>query len=434
MDFANSQCHFRLGVTMSINVKNFISEYLENNRNDYTQISDAIHEFNEIGFKEFKSAKIQKDYLESKGFKINSGLAKMETAFSAEYGNGGPVIALLGEFDALEGLGHGCGHHLLGTGCVAAAVAIKEYLEAEKAAGKDVKGTVRFYACPAEESGSGKMFLAKDGYFDDVDVALAWHPGNGNGVARTGCLANYQVFYNFHGKSSHAAAVPELGRSALDAVELLDIGVNYLREHIPETARIHYAITNTGGHAPNVVQSEAQVYYMIRAEEQETAKELYERVNKVAQGAALMTETTEDHVILATYANYIPNTVLGDLVEDKAAEYYPDVRNHVDRPGAGKGSTDVGDVSWVVPTAYFHLATWTPGTPGHSQSIVDQGKTQKAYDGMINSAKIMAETAAEIFANPEIVEKAKEEHKNRLGGKVYNPGVPADIIPGAVSI
>lgn len=414
---------------MSVEAKKIIEEYLEANRSDYTKISDAIHDFNEIGFKEFKSAKIQKDYLEANGFKIKSGLAKMETAFSAEYGQGGPVIALLGEFDALEGLGHGCGHHLLGTGCVAAAVAIKKYLEQSK-----VSGRVRFYACPAEESGSGKMFLVKDGYFDDVDIALAWHPGNGNGIARTGCLANYQVFYNFHGKSSHAAAVPELGRSALDAVELLDIGVNYLREHIPETARIHYAITNAGGHAPNVVQSEAQVYYMIRAEEQETAHELFERVNKVAQGAALMTETTEDHIILATYANYIPNTILGDLVEEKAYEYYPDVKNHVDRPGAGKGSTDVGDVSWVVPTAYFHLATWTPGTPGHSQSIVDQGKTQKAYDGMINAAKIMAESAVEIFNNPEIVAQAKAEHKNRLGGKTYNPGVPQDIVPGAVSI
>lgn len=421
---------------MSVEAKKYIGEFLEKNRKDYTKISDAIHDFNEIGFKEFKSARLQREFLEKQGFVIKSGLAKMETAFSAEYGTPGegPVIALLGEFDALEGLGHGCGHHLLGTGCVAAAVAIKNYLEEAKALGNEIKGRVRFYACPAEESGSGKMFLAKDGYFDDVDIALAWHPASLNGVSRTGCLANYQVFYNFHGKSSHAAAIPELGRSALDAVELMDIGVNYLREHIPETARIHYAITNTGGHAPNVVQSEAQVYYMIRAEEQETAKELYERVNKVAQGAALMTETTEDHVILATYANYIPNTVLGDLVEDKVAEFYPEVKTQSLPQGGGKGSTDVGDVSWVVPTAYFHLATWTLGTPGHSQSIVDQGKTEKAYEGMINAAKIMAEAAVEIFNDTSIVTKAKEEHKTRLGGKVYDPGVPADIIPGAVSI
>lgn len=419
---------------MSINAKETIKNYLNQNKADFTKISDAIHGFNEIGFKEFKSAQIQKDYLASKGFRIQENLAKMPTAFSAEYGRGFPVIAFLGEFDALEGLGHGCGHHLLGTGCVAAVAALKDYLEKSKADGKEISGTIRFYACPAEESGSGKMFLAKDGYFDDVDVALAWHPGNLNTVARGGSLANYQVFYNFHGKSSHASAVPEEGRSALDAVELLDIGVNYLREHIPQTARIHYAITNTGGHAPNVVQAEAQVYYMIRAEEQQVAKSLFERVNKIAQGASLMTETSEDHQILATYANYIPNTVLGDLVEDNIAEIYPEIKTQVLPKGKGSGSTDVGDVSWVVPTAYFHLATWTEGTPGHSQSIVDQGKTEKAHDGMINAALILAETTVQLFENPEIVEKAKTEFKERLGNQVYDPGVPEDIVPGAVSI
>ncbi|MCQ2582788.1 MAG: amidohydrolase [Treponema sp.] len=408
--------------------KKYLSDRIEAIRNELTDISDKIHDFNEIGFKEFKSSKLQQDYLASKGFKIEANIAGMETAFTAEYGSGSPVLAFLGEFDALEGLGHGCGHHLLGTGALAPCIALKDYFEEEKSKGNKISGTIRFYACPAEEGGSGKMFLAKDGYFKDVDAALSWHPGNRNGVAKTGNLGCYQVLYNFKGRSSHAAAQPENGRSALDAVELMDIGVNYLREHIPQEARIHYAITETGGRAPNVVQSKAQVYYFIRSPHQKITKDLYARVTKCAEGAAHMTETELNIQFLSVCTEYVPNKVLVDLIEPKLFEYYDDVQTQVE-PSAGKGSTDVGDVSWVVPTAYFSTATWTPGTVGHSQDIVDQGKSQLAYDGMINAAKIIADAALDLIEKPELLEQAKKEFKETLNGEVYDPGVPADFKP-----
>ncbi|WP_191017186.1 amidohydrolase [Treponema zioleckii] len=409
----------------------FFDTYLEAHRNEYTDMSDKIHGFKELGYQEFKSVALQQDYLRDHGFSIKEKLGGAETAFYAEYGSGAPVIGFLGEYDALSGLGHGCGHHLLGTGGVAAAVALKEWFEEQAKGGKPVQGTIRYYGCPAEENGGGKTFMVRDGFFSDCDIALAWHPSDRNFVSGNGCLANYQVFYDFKGKSAHAAANPESGRSALDGVELMDIGVNYLREHIPETSRIHYAITNSGGGSPNVVQSEAQVFYIIRSRHQRDLKELYERVNNCAQGAALMTGTTVSWKKVAAYADFIYNAPLAELVRDTLLPYESDTT--LDPQKTGLGSTDVGDVSWVVPTGYFHVATWTKGTPGHSQSIVDQGKSEKAYKGLLTAAKVLAKAAAHIYEHPEIVAQAKDSLKTALNGEVYDCGLEADLRPGDFS-
>jgi len=408
--------------------ESFFDDYIEEHKNDYISMSDAIHGFKELGYQEFKSVALQEEYLKNHGFTVKDNLGGAKTAFYAEYGSGFPVIGFLGEYDALSNLGHGCGHHLLGSGSLAAAVAVKEWLESEEKKGRKISGRIRYYGCPAEENGGGKTFMIRDGFFKDCDIALSWHPSDKNFVSGNGCLANYQVFYDFEGKSSHAAADPENGRSALDGVELMDIGVNYLREHIPQSSRIHYAITNSGGGSPNVVQSQAQVFYIIRSLHQKDLKELYQRVNKIAQGAALMTETKVTWKKVAAYADFIYNPLMAELVRDNLKVYESDAS--LDPNQISKGSTDVGDVSWVCPTGYFHVATWTEGTPGHSQSIVDQGKTEKAHRGMLTAAKVLAKSAAHIFQKPEIVEKAKSQLKEALKGQVYDCGLEADLKPG----
>jgi aminobenzoyl-glutamate utilization protein B len=469
---------------------NDLSALVDAKASELSDISDQVWGFAESRFQEFKSFELQASYMEKQHFKVTRGIGGEDTAFVAEFGSGKPVIGLLGEYDGLDGLsqeadvaekkpivpggvGHGCGHNMLGTACLGAAVAVKEYLEKN-----DIQGTVRYYGCPAEENAGGKAYLVREGCFDDVDACITWHPGWLTYVTRHDMLANFRIFYTFHGLSSHAAGAPQLGRSALDAVELMDVGVNYMREHMIDEARIHYAITNTGGTAPNVVQSEAQVLYAIRAPRVTQVKELAARVSDCARGAALMTGTTVDIKQVAAYSDLIHNETLNLLVEKHMKEIYPigfteedkeyarkftAVISDMDRAGLkrlaeyvagrtgaekfiednpiidqivsgkppmGAGSTDVGDVSWKVPTCQFNANTWAPGTPAHAWQAVAQGKGPIAHKVMLASAKIMAASVWDLFLHPEAVEEAKKEHAEVLGGEIYPDPLPPDAKPG----
>ena len=462
---------------------------IEREREMICAASDAVWDHPETAFQEFKSTEILCELLEKEGFSVERNLAGIQTAFSGRFGHGKPVVGILGEFDALSGLsqesesiekvpvcegepGHGCGHNLLGAGSVAAAIAVKEYLEKN---GKE--GTVVFFGCPGEEGGSGKGFMARDGVFDDLDFAISWHPGDQNEVSVGSSLANYQVFYRFFGTASHAAACPELGRSALDAVELMNTGVQYLREHAIQEARIHYAITNTGGYSPNVVQPFAEVLYLIRAPKNDQVKELFERVNDIARGAALITGTTVDIKQVAAYSDLINNETLNDLIQENLERVIPigyteeeldyarkfqSVITELDKEGlkaiaadiggrdrkkelletplwdfivdrnsryGGGGSTDVGDVSWKVPTAHVYVNCYAAGTALHSWQATAQGKSSIAHKGMIAAAKVMANIGAELLLKPELVEKAKEDWKEELNGEEYPNPLPKDLKP-----
>ncbi|MET3291227.1 UNVERIFIED_CONTAM: aminobenzoyl-glutamate utilization protein B [Brevibacillus sp. OAP136] len=465
-----------------------IIQFIENKQEKLIRISDQIWGYAETRFEETQSAALLCQALEEEGFAVEKGIANMPTAFVASYGSGSPVVAILGEYDALSGLsqekglpteqaiqaggnGHGCGHNLLGTGSLAAAIALKDMMEQEGLA-----GTVRYYGCPAEEGGSGKTYMAREGCFDDIDFALCWHPMTVNGVMPGSSLANYQVYFKFKGKSSHAAASPHLGRSALDAVELMNIGVNYLREHIIQDARVHYAITNSGGFSPNVVQAHAEVLYLIRAPKTPQVHEIYERVCSIARGAALMTGTEVEIVFDKACSNLVPNNTLESTLhgvlseigvptftEDELAfanelqatlaaadiadelskfpkelaaalkekpmseiimPYSPAVSN---RPIGG--STDVGDVSWLAPTAQFVGACWVLGTPAHTWQVVTIGATSIAHKGMLQAGKVLAGTALQVMKNPELLAKAKQELQDRLGDDQYQCPIPAEVMP-----
>ncbi len=473
--------------------KQRLDEIIEANRNRLISVSDRIWEYAETRFKEFKSAELLCRVLKEEGFSVQKGVAGIATAFVGSFGDKGPVVAVLGEYDALSGLsqksgiakkeplveggnGHGCGHNLLGTGALAAAIAVKRYLEEA-----NIEGTIRYYGCPGEEGGSGKAFMVKEGLFSDVDIALTWHPLNHNTIYSVSTLANYQVYYKFHGKSSHAGMAPHLGRSALDAVELMNVGVNYLREHIIPGARVHYAVTNTGGISPNVVQAEAEVVYLVRAPKISQVQEIYERVCNIAKGAALMTETECEIVFDKACSDYIPNNTLEKLLyanfteigvpqfteeeknlarEMKHSLAESDINNDLKMAadlmgGKGKeiinalkekdisdiilphvhlstllpGSTDVGDVSWVVPTAQLGVACNVFGTPGHSWQSVAQGATGLAHKGMLVAGKVLARTAVDVLENPEIVVKAKAELREKLNGATYVSPIPPGIKP-----
>ena len=469
-----------------MNYRNELAELIEKKKSDFFSISDQIWEFAESRFQEVQSSKVQADYLEKQGFNVTKGLAGEDTALLAEFGSGKPVIALLGEYDALSGLsqeadktvhspivpgkdGHGCGHNLLGTASLAAAVGLKDYMSEKK-----LPGTIRYYGCPAEENAGGKAFLVRDGVFNDCDIAITWHPGTINAVTPSGSLANFRVFYTFHGTSAHAAGAPHLGRSALDAVEIMDVGVNYMREHMIDEARIHYAIINTGGTAPNVVQSEAQVLYAIRAPKVTQVMDLFRRVSNCAKGAALITETSVDIRQVAAYSDYIANEVISDrfrthmdallpigyteeelkyaksfqevitefdkenlkreakrLAGKKANEFLatPLLDFRIDGTGPSKGSTDVGDVSWVVPTAQFSAVTWAAGTPGHAWQVVAQGKGPVAHKGILFAAKVIAATAYDFLTNPDLIAKAKASWLEDLDGETYPNALPKDAKP-----
>jgi aminobenzoyl-glutamate utilization protein B len=397
------------------------------------------------------------------------------------------VVGLLGEFDALPQLsqkadltrpepenpgapGHGCGHHLLGAGCMQAAVAVKDYLLEHPC-----QGTVIYYGCPAEEGGAGKAFMVREGCFEDCDVCLAWHPYSAT-FASVSSLANARIIYNFTGKSAHAAAAPHLGRSALDAVELMNVGVNYMREHMLPEARVHYAVTDTGGDAPNVVQARAQVLYSVRAPRTDQVYELAQRVHNIARGAALMTETQVDIQVVSSYADVLQNKTLDGLVYRHMQEVFPlsyteeelayAQRFHeVGDPGDWKayqamavkllgekgrelfqgamadvcvppmplktGSTDVGDVSWNVPTAWFGSACFALGTPAHSWLAVAQGKSAIAHRGMAGAAMVLARTALDLMEQPQLVDSARADMERAKGGAEYQTLIPTDVKAGS---
>ncbi|WP_274310151.1 M20 family metallopeptidase [Solibacillus daqui] len=468
-----------------------ISDYIDRKRDTYIQISDEIWNYAEIRFQEHQSANLLKQALIQEQFTIEENIGQMETAFIGSWGQGKPVIAILGEYDALSGLsqqggvaqqnpievngnGHGCGHNLLGTGSLAAAIATKQYMEEHQ-----LSGTIRYYGCPAEEGGSGKTFMVRAGAFDDVDIALCWHPADMNGIMGVGTLANIQATFKFKGRASHAAVAPHLGRSALDAVELMNVGSNFLREHIIPEARLHYAITNSGGISPNIVQSEASVLYLIRAPKTTQTQEIYERIIDIAKGAALMTSTDVEVIFEKACSNVIPNDTVQQImynqfeqmgvpefddVDNEFAQKIRDTLSEHDKNSSilGKlpayrtieasqknnalfsallpydqnlmrltmpGSTDVGDVSWVVPTAQIVTSCHARGTQLHSWQAVATGNTPIAHKGMLQAGKVIASTAVYLFENPDQIMIAQQELKEALSGEVYESPIPQDVLP-----
>lgn len=464
-----------------------LAEWIESNRPMFVELSNEVWGYAELGYKEFQSSKTLEDALEEAGFTMERGLAEIPTAFVASYGNApGPVIGILGEYDALPGLsqdcvpyrkplesgapGHGCGHNLLGVAGLASVMAIKQAMD-----NGNVKGTIRYYGCPAEEGGAGKAFMAKAGVFDDVDICLTWHPDTFNGTLYANFLSNYRVVFRFHGKTAHAAADPFNGRSALDAVELMNVGVNYLREHMIPDARVHYVITK-GGVAPNVVPDEAESLYSVRAPRTDQLDPLFERVKNIARGAALMTGTEVDIVVYSGMSNMLPNDTVNEVLQSKLHEVgapqftsdehafarelsksippesletgayvygldskavaalkdqvlfediLPPFKSEVILPG----STDVGDVSWVAPTGQIFTACWALGTPGHSWQIVAQGKMGIGQRGMLYAGKVMALTALEFMQNDAVRQKAKDEFKQRRAAAKYVSPIPDGTKP-----
>ncbi|MBQ7768887.1 MAG: amidohydrolase [Oscillospiraceae bacterium] len=446
---------------------------IEEKRAVLNATADFLWDHPETAFTEFESAKYLCEVLRKEGFTVEENIAGIQTAFTGTFGSGKPVIGILGEYDALSGLsqvegiaeqksaggeaGHGCGHNLLGTGSLGAAIGVKAWLEKT---GKP--GTVIYFGCPGEEGGSGKAFMARDGVFDGLDAAFCWHPDEVTKVRTNKSLANYQILYKFDGIASHAGGSPELGRSALDAVELMNVGVQFLREHIPSSCRIHYAITDTGGFSPNVVQPHAEVLYLIRGVTNKIAAEIYERVNDIAQGAALMTGTRESHKFIKACSNIVPNTAIQQMLQEKMEAipapqpteeqiaYAREItatlgispKADMEHPlwweigaysaeGQSFGSTDVGDTSWVCPTAQIYTTCVARGTPGHSWQWTAQCKTDFARDMTIYAAKVLAAGAVELMENPELLEKAKAEHKTRVG-EGYVPPIPKDVKPTAM--
>lgn len=467
---------------------------MQNYEELFEKLNAKIWDYAELKFEEYQSSEALIDMMKTHGFSVERGLAGMDTAFRATAGKGRPVIGLLAEYDALSGLsqkagqlepiprketenGHGCGHCLLGTAAAGAALMAKDYLIQT---GRE--GTVVLIGCPAEEGGSGKAYLARAGVFDDLDAALTWHPAGGNAVLTGSLQANCQAYFRFHGVSSHAAGSPHLGRSALDAVELMDVGVNYMREHMEPTDRIHYAITDTGGSSPNVVQNHAEVLYLIRSTDNNKVKRLYERVKNIARGAALMTETNVEAVFDKACSNILSNSILEQLLSDcmktiplpsyteeelayaeqmkktitdadiasdmslmmvhgaekrRLASLYRElpmanfVVEHQHQDLFLPGSSDVGDCSHATPTAQFVGACFVPGTPAHSWQMTAQGKEKTAVKGMFYAAQVLSEACRRLFEKPEIVKQAREVFENDTEGKPYECPIPTEILPNA---
>jgi aminobenzoyl-glutamate utilization protein B len=425
---------------------------------EYKSIALQIWDYAEVGYKEVKSSALLQKTLADNGFSVKAGVAGIPTAFVASYGSGSPVVGILAEYDALPGLsqqavadklpvegmaaGHGCGHHLFGTASVAAGIEIKKLIEEKK-----LHGTIRVYGCPAEEGGSGKVYMVRAGLFNDVDVVIHWHPGAENSVTLTSALANKSAKFRFHGLSAHAAMAPDKGRSALDGVEALDYMVNMMREHIPQETRIHYVITN-GGKAPNVVPDLAEVYYYVRHPKKDEVVRIFDWVTKAAEGAARGTQTTVDYEVIGGTHDLLLNKSLADDMQENlvrvggvnysAAEMVfakklqtsftykvptietaGQIQPLKKEADAGGGSTDVGDVSYVVPTVGLEAATWVPGTPAHSWQATACGGTEIGTKGMMVAAKTMALTAIDCFTNPALIARAKEEFQKAKGDYQY---------------
>jgi aminobenzoyl-glutamate utilization protein B len=472
--------------------KRIAIDVIEAKKDLITYVADHIWEFAELSLKEFKSAALYEEVLEKEGFRVEKGICGIETAFSASFGSGRPVIGILAEYDALSGLsqvagsterkeivsggcGHGCGHNLLGAGAFAAALGVKAFLEKT-----GTQGTVILYGCPGEEGGASKAFMARDGVWKNLDAALTWHPEDVNEVCTGSTNSCIQVQYKFTGVASHAAGAPEKGRSALDAVEVMNIGVQFLREHMSDKARVHYAITDAGGCSPNVVQPKASVLYMVRSNHVSEAVELQARVDDIAKGAALITGTTYERKFIdgladtvsnfalerALYQNYealgvptysdeenayadeLAKTYEGsDHIPSIAAAHDPlaedEVRTMREKNGHAMnaflaplyqgnafraGSTDVGDVSWLTPTAQIHVAAWPNGCPGHSWQNVSCDRTEIGHKAAVHAGKVIAATVIDLFTTPLILAEARTEFEKRTKAG-YTCPIPADAVP-----
>ena len=457
-------------------------DLVEAKKDRFIELSEAVWATPELLYEERRSAATHRAALEAEGFRVTAPVAGIDTAVMGEAGQGGPVIAILGEYDALPGLsqkagidrpepeepggaGHGCGHNLLGAGALMAAVAVKDYLAAN-----DLPGTVRYYGCPAEEGGAAKTFMVRAGVFDDVDAALSWHPMSFNGIIPPLTLAVAMIDFHFAGRTAHAAVSPHLGRSALDAVELMSVGVNYLREHVPQDSRIHYAVLDTGGRAPNVVQANATVRYSIRALRRVDMEKLVERVRDVAKGAALMTGTTVRSDFISAMSEMLDNAPLYRLMQANmeragTADFDAADRDYAARmqatmsaedidaayratgvePGDAPicdfvvpyetrgvpmlGSTDLGDVSWTVPFAQLGGATYAIGTPGHTWQITAQGKTPAAHKAMVQVSKAIAGTAVDLLTEPRHLAEAKADFARRIAREPYQTPLTPDAEP-----
>jgi len=448
--------------------KHVIWDFVSRNQKRFQELSNKVWSTPETCYSEQNSMSAHVDELRYHGFSVTKGIANIPTAVIGEYGNGGPIIAFLGEYDALAGLsqkadvfhqdpvkkgenGHGCGHNLLGSASMQAAVALRDWLK-----DSNLPGVVRYYGCPAEEGGAAKTFMVRDKIFEDVDAAITWHPGCLPGIVKGSSLANCRVDFTFEGRASHAAVSPHLGRSALDAIELMNVGVNYMREHMPDKARIHYALIDGGGISPNVVQAKAKVRYVVRDETTPKMMELLERVKEIAKGAALMTQTKVKTKILAGVSNLVYNETLGNIMQGNLdqlgapefskeehlyAKKYQDTLTRKDiesayshagidlvegqvlaetvvagdvKPVDMGGSTDVADVSWVVPTVSLWGANYAIGTPFHSWQMTAQGKSSIAIKGMTHAAMVMAATGSDLISNKTILDDAWSEHNKTI--------------------
>ena len=464
--------------------KGYAFNWIGNNKELIIEISDKIWDFAELGLIEFKSSALLADELEKHGFRVERGIAGMPTAFVATWGEGKPVIGIMGEYDALPGLsqkrvpweetlekgkpGHACGHNVHGTSGMAAAIAVKKVMEKQNR-----KGTIKFFGSPAEENFSGKVFMVREGYFNDVDAVISHHPSTMNDVSLMSCLAVNSVKFHFYGKASHAGGSPEQGRSALDAVELMNIGVNYLREHVIQDARIHYVIEK-GGDQPNIVPPYARSWYYVRAPERDQMEFIYNWILEIAKAAATMTRTDVKTEFIEGSYNVIPNRTISELIvknmhkiglpkyseedlkfaeeiaktissEMKIAQLKKSKRPRWERLvdkliddefpdpwGEGEvshGSTDVADVSWHAPTVEFSTATWVLGTPAHSWQAVAQNGVGIGHKSLVFAAKVMAATAIDLLTNEDALNKAREEHKQRMGNKKYRSPIPPDHKP-----
>jgi aminobenzoyl-glutamate utilization protein B len=471
-----------------MNVKATIQDYLDQEDERLAYLAKEIWHHPEIGLQETFAAKLLADELVQAGFQVTRGVGQMSTAFVASWGVGKPVIGILGEYDALPGLsqqmattiapveeggpGHGCGHNLFGTASLGAALALKEAMLAH-----NIPGTIRFYGCPAEETLVGKTFMAKEGVFDDLDAALAWHPGDTNQVSYGSSLAMNSFKVNFYGVAAHGAAAPHLGRSALDGAQLMDVGVNYLREHIIQEARIHSVITS-GGQAPNVVPAYAQIWYFVRAPTRAQVDEIYTRMLDIAKGAALMSGTTYDIDFVTGCYELLPNLVLADLIHEKMQEVgamhftpqetafaaqlqktfpagsldyaytllekttrggytktdltnplWPQVLHHATTVLVMPGSTEVGDVSQITPTGQMTTCCWPFGTPPHSWQITASSGSQIGFKGMHYAAKVLALTALDLMTRPDLLRAAQAEFADRTEGRQYVSPLPDGTIP-----
>lgn len=473
--------------------KNTLYQTVEAKAPVFLGLSDQIWEYAELSMLETKSAEAYIQVLEAEGFRVEKNLCGIPTAFSGAYGSGSPRIGILGEYDALSGLsqapgvtyrqplteggcGQGCGHNLLGAASLGAAIAVKEAIQAGK-----LSGTVIFYGCPGEEGCAGKTFMARDGLFRDLDAAITWHPGDTNEVTTGSNAACLQMVYTFTGTAAHAAGNPYDGRSALDAAELMNVGVQFLREHMEPKCSVHYSIADGGGISPNVVQPTSKLIYMVRAENVRKAKALLERVNKIARGAAMMTETEVTWYQLDGTSDTISNSVLEQLLYENLCQapmpsyteeelaFAAELRRtyaHSGLPGTNvdtnpvlkkqvarlsdngskdindfvvpyypanpysPGSTDVGDVSWLTPTAQINTATWPSQIPGHSWQVVSVGKTGIAHKGVVLAARVLAGTAADLMEQPELLKAAREEF-NETAAAGYDCPIGPEVTPSA---